>query len=177
MPRTPRNRLASPSASSPNRASAADGAAGRWLRVWRGRAGSRRADALRCCGLSASVRPVAAFGCASRSDAGLAMLLRSILLLQQISTWPLGASESGFPCMIREGLHAARSMQAFVVLGGCWGSRGSGVQVMRRRFSLSDAAEHDAQDDDDRRERDEQVAPHELEPCAYGLLSSHLSLF
>ena len=61
---------------------------------------------------------------------------------------------------------------------GCCRDEGTiASRAMFRDRTLSDAAEHDAQDDDDSRERDEQIASHELEPCAYGLLSSHLSLF
>lgn len=179
MPRTPRNRLASPSVSSPNRASAANGAAGGdGCGFQPGRAGCWRVDRLRCCGLSASVRPVVALGCVSRSDAGLAMLLRSILPLQQISTWQLGAFRVWFS------LHDMRRPTCYVEHAGLRGfGRLLGPPWKRRSgrcfsaWTLSDAAEHDAQDDDDRRERDEQIASHELEPCAHGLPSSHLSLF
>lgn len=109
----------------------------------------------------------------------LAMLLRSILPLQQISTWQLGAFRIWFSLhdMRRPACYVehARPFRGFGRLSGPPWKRRSGRCF--GAWTLSDAAEHDAQDDDDRRERDEQIASHELEPCAYGLLSSHLSLF
>lgn len=59
---------------------------------------------------------------------GLAMLLRSILPLQQISTWQLGAFRIWFSLhdMRRPACYVEHA-RPFVVLGGCQGRRGSGV--------------------------------------------------